>query len=76
MVIGEDPPFGSEARDAFGLRTNGAGGVASSRFTKKSSEIDLCDKTRRRARGWRARENAGGPALPSMREKNKNLARM
>ena len=38
---GEDPPFGSEARDAFGLRTNGAGGVASSRFTKKSSEIDL-----------------------------------
>ena len=41
VVVGEDPPFGSEARDAFGLRTNGAGGEASPQSTKKSSKIDL-----------------------------------
>ena len=38
---GEDPPFGSEARDAFGLQTNGAGGGASPQSTKKSSKKDL-----------------------------------
>ena len=35
------PHLDLKQRDAFGLRTNGAGGGASPKSTKKSSEIDL-----------------------------------